>query len=507
MKSKLLRNPFISGTLILTVTGLAGRLVGFFYRIFLSRTIGEEGMGIYQLIFPVFGLFCALCCGCFETAISRFVAAQTSARRQSCFFGAGLFLSLVFSSCAALLVWLLAKPIAIYILLEERCTPLLQLIALALPFSGLHACINGYYYGLKKATQPALSQFLEQAVRVASVFLIWQVSVSRGGTLTPSGAITGTLLGEVASVLFLAGSLCFQRTGGSLSGAAADGSDTFRRSCGLIMAMALPLMANRLCISLLQSAEAIMIPSRLRLYGLDSQAALSLYGVLTGMSMPFILFPSTLTNSAAVMLLPAVAQAQADGSEGRITNSLRKSVHLCLLLGILCTGIFLLFGDEMGQIVFQSATAGNFITILAWLCPFLYLGTTLGSILNGLGMTGITFTNNLVCLLIQLAFVVFLVPRFGILACLWGMLAGELVLAGLHLKALRKPYPFVFSPAKSILIPAAVIAIGGGGGKALEYIGLHYTNLPKILWLIAGCGFACLFYLACLFLPLRRESK
>ena len=507
MKPKFLRNPFIAGTLILTAAGLAGRLIGFFYRIFLSRTIGEEGMGIYQLIFPVFGLFCALCCGCFETAISRFVAAQTSSGRQARYLLAGACLSMAFSACAAGLIWLLAEPISVYILLEERCRPLLRLIALSLPFSGLHACISGYYYGLKKAAVPALSQLLEQIVRVASVFLIWQVALSRGNALTPADAVTGTLLGEAAAVLFLLAALCFHRTASAskLLSTSKEPKATFSRICGLIMVMAFPLMANRLCINLLQSAEAIMIPSQLRVYGCSGDEALALYGVLTGMSMPFILFPSTLTNSVAVMLLPSVAQAQADGSSERIRNSIRRSVHFCLLLGIFCTGIFLLFGNEMGQIVFQSVQAGNFITILAWLCPFLYLGTTLGSILNGLGMTGTTFTNNLLCLLTQLAFVVFLVPRFGILACLWGMLSGELLLAALHLRALRRPYPFSFSAVKSILIPSIVMAVGGAAGKALEYVGLHYTSLPRILWLAAGCLFSCLFYAACLFLPLREK--
>ena len=47
-------HPLLLGTMLLTATGLASRIIGFFYRIFLSHTIGAHGMGIYQLIFPVF---------------------------------------------------------------------------------------------------------------------------------------------------------------------------------------------------------------------------------------------------------------------------------------------------------------------------------------------------------------------------------------------------------------------------------------------------------------------
>ena len=149
------------------------------------------------------------------------------------------------------------------------------------------------------------------------------------------------------------------------------------------MALALPLMGNRLVLNVLSSAEAIWIPSRLSSYGLSSAEALSIYGVLTGMAMPFIMFPSAITNSMAVLLLPTVAEAQADGNEARIARTISMSLRYSLYMGILCIGVFTLFGAELGVGVFQNPTAGIFMQILAWLCPFLYLATTMGSILNG----------------------------------------------------------------------------------------------------------------------------
>ena len=50
------KQVLIKGTIILTLTGFATRFMGFFYRIFLSHTFGEEGVGIYQLIFPIYAL-------------------------------------------------------------------------------------------------------------------------------------------------------------------------------------------------------------------------------------------------------------------------------------------------------------------------------------------------------------------------------------------------------------------------------------------------------------------
>lgn len=177
--------------------------------------------------------------------------------------------------------------------------------------------------------------------------------------------------------------------------------------------MALPLMGNRLVMNLLQSLEAILIPVRLELSGLSRSQALSVYGVLTGMALPFVMFPSAIINSLAVVLLPSVARHQSLGNRSGILKNISLSFRYSSYMGILCIGIFTSFGDSLGLQVFKSAEAGSFISILAWLCPFLYLSTTMGSVLNGLGKTSVTFLHNLVSLLVRLAFVFFGIPRPG----------------------------------------------------------------------------------------------
>lgn len=187
-----------------------------------------------------------------------------------------------------------------------------------------------------------------------------------------------------------------------------------------LMALALPLMANRLVMNLLRSAESILIPNRLAAFGLSQSQAVSTLGVLNGMAMSFIMFPSAIVNSLAVVLLPSVARAQAGGDSREITRRIAMSFRYSLYMGILCVGIFTIFGDSLGVQVFKNEEAGSFITILAWLCPFLYLSTTMGSILNGLGKTTTTFLHHLAALLFRLCFIVIGIPKIGILAYLWG---------------------------------------------------------------------------------------
>lgn len=279
------------------------------------------------------------------------------------------------------------------ILLESRCGEFLRLMALSIPFSAIHACVNGYYYGMQRTRVPAASQITEQLIRMGVVFLLVLFFQAEQIPITTELAVLGHLAGEAGSCFYAALTfLIFDHTVSSpclpLTSSTALSTLCAGRE---LMSIALPLMGNRLVLNLLSSAEAIWIPSRLVLSGLTFREAFELYGVLTGMALPFIFFPSAITNSMAVILLPAVAGAQADGREHHIREAVLTSLRYSLYMGILCIGVFTCFGDFLGNIVFHESSAGYFMKVLAWLCPFLYLATTTGSILNGLGKTSAVF--------------------------------------------------------------------------------------------------------------------
>ena len=196
--------------------------------------------------------------------------------------------------------------------------------------------------------------------------------------------------------------------------------------------MALPLTANRIVLNILQSIEAVSIPRKLLIYGYDTTTALSVYGVLTGMAMPMIFFPNALTSSVAVLLLPTISENHAKGDREAVINATLRTVKYCSLMGACCLCGFLFLGDWMGTELFHSELAGHFIVTLGFICPFLYLDTTLSSILQGLGMAGRIFASNVFCLLIRLLFVFFAIPVIGMQGYLWGILVSQLVLAGIY---------------------------------------------------------------------------
>ncbi len=501
------KHTLITGTLLLTATGFITRVLGFFYRIFLSRAIGAEGLGLYNMVHPIYGICFGICAGSLQTAISQYTAAHIPQSRR--IFRTGLIISL---GAGLTLAWLIARFsgfLARSVLLEDQCAALLPVMAVSVPFSAVHACVNGYYYGLQKTRVPALAQIAEQVVRMSAVFLIAGIVLEQGREITVELAVTGHLIGEIASCLFsvfcytflqpapqTAGTRCPGKapasgpSGGNpvkaphpqKSAPSAEPDAGFAQIAPALMALALPLMGNRLILNILSSAESIWIPNRLTAFGMTSSEAFGVYGVLTGMAMPFILFPSAITNSMAVVLLPAVAEAQSAGQQPRIARTVTISLRYSLYMGILCIGVFTLFGDSLGVSVFGDAAAGSFMRILAWLCPFLYLSTTTGSILNGLGRTRTTFLQSIAVLLLRIGFVLFGIPRFGILAYLWGMLASELLLSFLHLWSLRRIVSFSWNIWEMAVRPAVFLLLSVGVLRFLQGIAQASAvtfNLPE----------------------------
>jgi len=451
------RHPLIVGTIILTATGFLSRIIGFFYRIYLARLFGEEGMGIYQLLNPVLSLAFSLTAAGYQTAISKLVAERTALMLAAPSYPdakeprngslthkssggalqplfAGMSISLPLSILCNGVIYFFADPIAGGLLGEPRTATMLRILSFSIPLSTVHSCINGYFYGIKKAGLPAAAQLVEQVVRVASVYIVAGYCFSIGREPAIGVAVLGLTIGEFFSMLVSIVSIVLCR-GNAVSVLHIPHHNATYRP---LLQMALPLTANRIVLNLLQSVESVSIPARLRMYGYDNATALSVYGVLTGMAMPLIFFPNALTNSVSVMLLPIISESYALGDLKKVRSAALRTVKYCGIMGTACMLGFLLLGRWMGSFLFNSALAGHFITTLGFICPFLYLDTTLSSILQGLGMAGHIFVMNVLSLLIRLGFVFLAVPVHGITGYLWGILASQLTQTILYLLCLRR---------------------------------------------------------------------
>lgn len=409
------RHKFFRNAAILTIAGFISRIFGFLFRIFLSRSFGEESVGLYQMIFPLYILCLSLSTAGLQTAVSRITAEKTALGHNKEADGvltAALCLAVVISLIEILVIQDQAGSIAGSLFGDDRCMELILIISYALPFAAVHSCICGRSLGLGDTMLPAASQLIEQCVRILTVVLLWIFLRTCGLTPSIRLAAAGVVAGEMAAALFTVRGLRLQRP--------------VRAGIRELFAFSAPLTANRTALTLLQSIEAVSIPASLIRYGMSATEAVSLYGVLTGMALPCILFPSALTGSVGTVLLPAVSAASTSGNRRSVFLLLRKAIVSCFSLGLACCLFFLLFGKMIGRFLFHSADAGRFIITLAWICPFLYVNSSLLNAVNGYGRTGTSFLISMSGLLIRIAGVFLAVPKFGIQGYLWALLGAQL---------------------------------------------------------------------------------
>ena len=412
----MLKSNLAKGTLILTAAGFLSRILGFFYRIWLSEHLGSELLGIYQMIFPISGVCYTIYASGIQTAISK-ITAERNASVSVLFHG--LTISLFLSLLLSLLLYEGAPFLAEHFLFEERTIAPLRVLSFMFPFGAITACCNGYNYGKSNSGGPAVSQLTEQIIRIASAYFI--VFSFQRLNFSCELAVLVLVIGEIASALISIFSLISTQCKGKKI------SSKVLRKRGLtdIALLALPLTFHRLIINLLHSFEATLVPLTLQQSGMTKAMALSRYGILNGMAFPFIFFPTALTGSLSVLLLPAVSKANKEENTGYLNKLIRLSLIFSGGLGFSCTIFFLFSGNFLGNFVFHEALAGAYIRILAWLCPFMYLSSTLGSILNGLGRVYNTFAISVISLGIKIGCLMLFVPTHGMSAYFLTLLVSQ----------------------------------------------------------------------------------
>lgn len=491
------RSNILKGTLILTLAGFITRVIGFLYKIYLSKLMGSEWLGIYQLVFPVYSIAFTIYATGIQTALSRLIAAEMgkkNPKNTGRILRLGLLLSVSLALILSFLLYYFSDYVALRFLLEPRSESSLRILAVVFPFCGVTSCINGYYYGLKKAGVPASTQLLEQIIRVIVVYIAAYTIGKDNLQVTCEMAVLGLVIGEIASSLYNALSLLISKSPRTLIYPGPDPNGKVLKRKDIlknILQLSIPLSTNRLLINILHSIEAVLIPTMLKRSGLSTGDALSTYGTLVGMSVPFIMFPTALINSLAVLLLPTVSEAQAIDNRAVIGSTTAVSIKYSMIIGIISTGIFLLFGKELGISIFHSEEAGSYLMVLAWLCPLIYIATTFGSIINGLGKAHITFINSIVGTIAKILLIIFLIPVRGINGYLIALLVGQLIITGMDSIYIIRNIHFQFDAVNSLLKPGIIVAFSGFIIKRI-YEFLHkITQINQAVLLLTFCLLLC----------------
>lgn len=429
-------SPFICGTVILTLSNFLSRLIGFYNRIFLAGVIGAHQIGIYQLIFPVYLLGFAVCFQGFQITLSKITAEKKAAGNLN---AARLVLriTIILTLCLCIIfsffVFWYAQEICSVFLHEPDCVPCLRLAVLVLPFVGIKNCIHGYCLGIGNSGVPAVSLCLEQVSRVFSIFLL-SVFMMEKMPVAAFLAVCGMAVGEIVSFFFtLIFYILLFRSAHTRSAGFVSKRSVFHE----LLSLGIPLTLNSLSVTLLQSVQSILIPMMLyRFYG-NRYRSVEIYGILSGMALPFIMFPSTITNALSLMLLPKISASKAENNSAYLRRCAILPLIFCIILGIGAFGGFFVLGPWIGNFFFHNGLCGEYLRLLSFLCPFLYCSSILSTILNGLGKTKDTLLHNSVSMVIQICFILFVIPLYGVKGYLWGLLLSCLFLCWANFRKLK----------------------------------------------------------------------
>lgn len=531
------KKTIFTGTLILTLSGFLARILGFYNRIFLSNLIGAKELGIYQLIFPVYMLCFSLCCHGFETGISNLTSrffAKGQKQNAHRLVKLGCLLSFSLSILLMLFLFEASDYLSIFILKEASAAPSLKIAALSLPFVSVKACLHGYYVGLNRSSVPAVSQIIEQITRVGSIYFLSITIFILGADARI--AAWGMVLGEGASTVYTI--LAYFHTvfnerensffainnrhhnshnnyRKNIKGRTTKDNKKRKSFCQTepsalstkelflhFFSFSIPISVNHFSLTIISSLETMLIPFMLKIFFHSHTQALETYGMLTGMALPFLFFPATVVNSLSVMLMPAISSAYDQKQHRQMENTISASLHFCILIGIFSTFAFLIYGNVLGETIFHSTEAGQYVYSFSILCPFMYAAQTTSSILNGFGKTKQTLYHNLLGVGIRIAFILLLIPAKGISGYLIGLLAGYSLQLLLNLFRIYQTVPFSFSVEKTLLYPVITAILSGFFSR--ECWKAASLLLPfSPFYVLAGSG--CLYFLLFALFQLTRK--
>ena len=420
----------LTGTLLLTATGLFSQVVGFGYRIALSRLIGAETMGLYQLVMPVYSVLLSL------TAVGLTVAVATlSARRYALGDLGGVRLTLrralgcffLLALPLGALVIAASDPISVYLLGDARTRLGIVLLVPCVVLTGVENLHKHCFYGMGQVRPPAASETAEQLVRAGAVLTLLVVLLPRSEEGAVGLIVLGMVLCEICSAVTL--TLLLRRFW-RREGPAAPKQTVTRRQ---LLSIALPVGGTSLLGTLLGAANSVLIPARLVAGGADPARAMASFGVLCGMTLPLLALPTGFIGALCLVMVPDLARRTARGDRRAAGGFLDRVLSATSLLMAPAMALLAVVGPTVGAALFRDSRVGEYILPLAAGTLLGCWQSVLGGALNGLGLQGRGARNAIASDAVQLVCTWALVPQWGLGGFVLGFVLSGLTGAGLNL--------------------------------------------------------------------------
>ena len=420
----------VGSVLFLTVLGTISQVLGFGYRVALSRMVGAEVMGLYQLLMPVYSVLLSL------TAVGL-TAAASNLTSQYLALGNGRGAAQVLGTCLRLLALVLlpvggaavlgSDAISVYLLGDARTQLGLVLLVPCAALTGVENLHKHVFYGAGLVRPPAVTELLEQVVRAAAVLGLLICFLPQYPERAAGLIVAGMVVCEVFSALTLT-ILYHSRLGGLRRQGSGELGRIRRRR---VLSIALPVGANALLGNLMAAVNTALIPRKLVESGMERGAAVSELGVVCGMTLPMLSLPPVFLGAMSLVLVPRLARSAALGRQDQVRRQIDRALSAVSVLTLPAMGMMTVLGPDLGTLLFGQEKVGEHLIPLAAAMALSCYQSTFGAALNGIGRQGGAAWISILCDGVQLAFTAVLVARPGV--GISGYVLGTLVTAALGL--------------------------------------------------------------------------
>ena len=442
---------FIKNTVILSAYGVILRLIGMVFRVVLVNRIGAECTGLYQLIFSVYMLLTGAVNAGMSMAVTRAVS-EISVRGSKYdvkkVLRRAVTMAASVSAVIAVCTFLMSYDIALLIG-DIRAQSAIKILVFSLPMMSVSACYKGYFSAVENTIAPSNTQLIEQIVRIAVVgaLLVNFANLDIGATCAV--ILLGDCIAEAVSCAMIY--ILYRRNLKKM-----QFSDTpVKLKVGLLR-VAFPVGFNRLSTSVLRTVENLLIPNTLGAYYMSKSVALAQFGIIRGMALPILLFPSSILGSVSSLLVPELTRACAQKNILKIKICVERVVKITLCFSVIAAFAFHLCADELGAIIYNSSEVTKVITLLSAIVPMMYLDLLCDGILKGLDCQLYSMICSIADSVLRIVLILLIVPKYGIYGFIGIMIFSNIftcVLSMIKLRSVAHPEIDVFD---CIIVPMLV---------------------------------------------------
>lgn len=489
------KSTYLKGALLLSITNLITGIISFTYRIYLTKSVGTEGIGLYQLVIPLYVFFITMVSSGLITTISKLIAENRFKKNYSNIYNIikiALILSGLWSIVLSAFITFNADFLASYILKDSRTIYPIMVFTPAIVFIALSAVLKGYFYGMERVSIPSIIDIGEKAIRLVFLVFATKYFMNMGIEFICVGAMLAMVCGELLSLILLFSFYKFYSKT-KIANRKKSNSILLIRS---ILTPLIPLSIGGNIESILDMIDAVLIPSKLVKAGFTKSEALSIFGELTGMVIPLLYFPMIIIASLSTTLVPAIAYSHTSKNKKELNKKCNESLTIASIVGFASSVIFLTYPKELCRVLFNCPEAGVLLFWSALPCILEYWLFTIMAILNGAGFQNKVLHCTLANILIMTACILFLVPiqRLNIYGYVIGFAisSGYVVLKGISI--LRKQMEIKLNLSEIIMKPLFCSALMLVSIKSLNNYLILYSTTRFNMIISYTAGLAIYFF-------------